>query len=250
MIELLLPTSVCLFATFLFLCVFAFSRRTTKLGRLRYGIVPLLLWAYCFSTPAIANAIIDSLEQQYPAVRATSREGGPLILVLSSGFAVKTATGYQARLDSAGWERTWAAIRLWRQVGGHLLFVGAPTPDNGSSVAAFMAEIATTSGVPPAAVKIEPTSHNTYENLAFTRALVESHGPPVWLVTSALHLPRAMAVARKLGMRLAPYPCDRLGEPFLHWYAWLPNSGGPKLFAAALHEMFGLVYYRMKGFAD
>jgi uncharacterized SAM-binding protein YcdF (DUF218 family) len=209
-----------------------------------------VLWSYCFSTPGIARALLNSLERRHPLVREPSTADAPLIVVLSSGYPIRRDDGYQSNLDLAGWERTWAGITLWRKVGGRLLFVGAPTPDGKSSVAAFMAEIATNSGVPPGAVAVETKSRNTYQNLAFTREMIASHPGLAWLVTSAVHMPRAMAVARKLGIRLHPYPCDYRASPLQHWYAWLPNSGGPSMFAQAFHEIVGRLYYRMKGYAD
>src|SRR5262249_37539358 len=106
------------------------------------------------------------------------------------------------------------------------------------------------SGVPASAVRVETKSRNTSENLAFSREIVTPFGDHVWLVTSALHMRRAMAVAHKLGIKARPYPCDYRGLPMLHWYAWLPNSGGAAMFADALHEWLGLAYYRTKGYAD
>lgn len=250
--EILLPTSAHLFVLLLILCGAAYrpSKATgARPGRRRYVVLALLVWSYCLSTPRIASALIASLESRYPPVLNPSPGGDPLILVLSSGFTVKDGTGYAARLDSAGWERTWAATRLWKQVGGHLLFAGAPTPDHETSAAAYMAGVATAAGIPESAVLVETRSRNTYENLAFNRERAAAGGGNVWLVTSAIHMRRAMAVARKLGLTMRPYPCDQRAVPLLHWYSWLPNSGGPAMFADALHEWIGLLYYHLRGYA-
>ncbi len=245
--ELFLPVSVYLVAVLTILCVRAFRHRR---GWSKWALLVLLGWSYLFSTPAIANAIIGRIEDQYPAVTQVSAEKDALIVVLSSGFVVKREGRVEPRLDTAGWERTYAGIRLWKQIGGRLLFVGGPTPDGRSSDASLMAELAIGAGVPASAVRVETKSRNTYQNLLFVHELAGGHGGNVWLVTSAIHMPRAMAVARKLDLGMRPYPCDYRSVSLEHWYAWLPNSGGPAMFADAMHELVGIVYYRLKGYAS
>jgi uncharacterized SAM-binding protein YcdF (DUF218 family) len=240
--ELLLPTPRVLCLVLAALCVLAFRRR----ARWRWLALVALVWGYCFATPAIASALVAALEHQYPASPPTAT-GEPLILVLSSGRVVDTATGWEVRLEPASWERTVAGVRLWRQIGGQLLFVGEPSPDGSTSVAAAMRDAALAAGVPPAALQVESRSRDTHENLALNRALVATHGDDVWVVTSAMHLPRAMAVARKLGMHPRAQPCDYRAIPRRHWWAWLPSSGGPEMFSAALHEWLGLAWYRLRG---
>ncbi len=249
-IQLFLPTTVHLVALILILCVYSFRHRETRLGRARYVLLALFLGSYALSTPAIANALVEHLEDEYPAVPEPSVERDALIVVLSTGSTVNKGESYEVRLDAAGWERTLAGIRLWKRLGGKLLFVGEPAPDGRTSVAAFMSEVARDSGVPADAIQLETKSRNTYENLLFTRDLIASHGDRAWLVTSALHMRRAMAVARKLGLRPRPYPCDYRSVQLMHWYAWIPNSGGPAMFAEALHELVGLGYYHLKGYAN
>jgi len=247
-VHLALPMSVHLVLLLGIVCLQAFRYPRTKLGRWRYGLGGLLVWSYLACTPGIANAFIHQMEKRHEASVAVA-DAEAVILVLSSGFAVKQGGGYEARLDEAGWERTYAGIRLWRQVGGRLLFVGGPSPDGGSSQAETMAAIACASGVPEQAVVLEKRSRSTYENLLFSRETVAAAGSRAWLVTSALHMPRAMATAEKLGLKLRPYPCDYRAIQLQHWYAWIPNTGGASLLADFLHEWIGLAYYRMRGYA-
>ncbi|HWE28114.1 MAG TPA: ElyC/SanA/YdcF family protein [Polyangia bacterium] len=241
--ELVLPTPLVLCVSLAAVCSIAFRRR----ARWRWLLLAALAWAYCFSTPAIATVLVAALERQYPATATPAKKGEPLILVLSSGIIVETPTGWQVRLDKASWERSFAAVRLWRQIGGQLLFIGGPSPDGSTSVAAAMRDVAVTAGVPAAALHVEARSRDTHENLALNRAVIAAHGDDVWLVTSAMHLPRAMAVAHKLGMSPHAQPCDWRDIPRRHWWAWIPDSGGPTMFAAALHEWLGLATYRLRG---
>jgi uncharacterized SAM-binding protein YcdF (DUF218 family) len=248
--ELMLPTTPYLCAVLLVLCIAAFRRRDTRFGRARWLLVVMFAWSWIFSTPRVANRLAVSLESRYPLVEAPVREGDPLIVVLSSGSIAGNGATAEPRLDEAGWARTFGAIRLWRAVGGHLLFVGEPTPNHRSSVARAMADVAITAGVPAGVIAVENDSLNTYQNLTFSRATIAAAGANSWLVTSAMHMPRAMAVARKLGLPLRPYPCDVRAAPMLHWYSWLPDAAGPSVFRAALHEWIGLAWYRLRGRAE
>jgi uncharacterized SAM-binding protein YcdF (DUF218 family) len=253
--ELFLPSSLYVVVFLLGLTVVAFRRRGARLGRLRYPLVAAAAWGYCFSTPAIANLLRTHLEASYPRTANPSPDpadgsDGPLIVVLSSAAVARRGGRDEPMLDLAGWERTWASIRLWQRVGGQLLFVGGPTADGRTSAAQRMAEVAAAAGVPASAVQVETRSSSTYENLLFSRDQIASREGHVWLVSSAVHLRRAMAVAHKLGLRVRPHACDWRGFEVMHWYAWLPNGGGPAMFLDSLHELMGLVYYRLKGYAD
>jgi uncharacterized SAM-binding protein YcdF (DUF218 family) len=252
--QLLLPITPYLVLLLVLAAVWAFRHRATRLGRWRYGVLILSLWSGCLSTPQLGNRLIGSLEAPYPPVTVTvaaaapPRTDRPLIVVLTTGSIIKDGDRTRVQLDASGWERLHHGVSLWRQIGGALLFVGGPSADGKTSVAAYMAATARSWGVPDDAVQVETKSRSTYENLAFTRELVAAHQGDAWLVTSALHMRRAMGVAAKLGLRFRPYPCDHKWRPMYRWYSWLPNAGGPDLFAQALYELVGRAVYRLRGY--
>lgn len=248
--QLILPITPYLVLLLLLLTVWAFRHTATRLGRWRYGTLAVLVWSMIFSAPAIGNALIGSVEGAYPTVVSPAiGSGRPLVVVLTTGSVVGDGARQRVELGASGWERLNSGVGLWRQVGGGILFVGGPSRDRKASVAAYMAAVARSWGVPEEAVRVEGQSTSTYENLLFTRRRIAANAGTAWLVTSALHMRRAMAVARKLGLRLQPYPCDQRWRPMSHWYAWLPNQGGPDLFSEAFHEIVGLIVYRLRGFA-
>ena len=58
-------------------------------------------------------------------------------------------------------------------------------------------------------VVYEDRSRNTFENALFTRDLVKPKEGERWLlVTSAMHMPRAVGVFRKVGFPVIAYPVD------------------------------------------
>ena len=72
---------------------------------------------------------------------------------------------------------------------------------------------------------------------------------PVLLVTSAIHMPRSVAVFRGVGMNVIPSPTDisilDLRNDGL--FNWLPSVGALGSTSRAVHEYIGLVVYWMRG---
>jgi uncharacterized SAM-binding protein YcdF (DUF218 family) len=218
-------------------------------ARRLYAIATVLV--YAGSVPAVSNRITLALEQQYgvPAVSAPAAGSQDVIVVLTGGWFHRQAQGYGPKIGNDGWERLDAAIRLRQQTGGRLLITGAPSPDGSTSIARVMGEVAERNGVPRVAIELEEAATNTYENLLFSKQLLKTESGRIWLVTSAHHMPRAMAVARKLGLPLVAFPCDFRGEVRVSWRAFVPAAHAPLALEKSLHEIIGLLVYRWRGWA-
>ncbi|MGH1359603.1 MAG: YdcF family protein [Burkholderiaceae bacterium] len=210
----------------------------------------LFVWTWIFSAPAIANLALAQLEG-VPGQPASPQTARPFYLVMGAGTPPQANHEGRAELTLAGWRRTQAAIRHWRQTGGKLVFVGGfgtgPDPDQ-NSIAAAMAALASQWGVPASAiVTAGHQTSNSREDLLAAQPLVAAYPHPAYLITSAAHMPRAMSAARSLGMTLSALPCDyqQLQQP--GWRAWFPNNGGPQLWQQSLHELLGTVVYQWRG---
>lgn len=221
----------------------------------RLGLTILTVAAYGVSAPASANALLVWIESREtvpdPAVVNSHGVGGaPRILVLSAGWFRTTPHGHVVVMGAASWERTAAAVALWHQVGGQLLFTGAPLPDGSDSVASHMARAARDWGVPAVNVRVEARSTTTQENIAFSaQAFGLNPGTPVVLVTSALNMPRALLAARAAGWNVLPYPCDFRADTAMKWQHFLPANEGPGAFEDLAHEALGWILYRLRGWA-
>ena len=245
-VALLLPNALFLLVA-LAVVLWLLRGRTQRTLRLAVGAA--LLWSYAASTPGLANKLLWSLETRHPVVplEEVAPQPGAVVLVLASGYGKVTAKGPEIRLGEAGWERVTAGVMLWRRVGGRLIFSGQPVASFGGSVAGVMAAQARELGVPSEAIVVEGESRNTRENLLFAGRWVGKEATGVWIVTSASHLPRAMAVARALDMNAKGFPCDFRAIRYGTWGAWLPHVEAPGKLKLALREYLALGYYRWQG---
>jgi len=154
--------------------------------------------------------------------------------------------------DASGARLTETAIESRRYPKAHIVLSGG----SGNLTSAKIDEATTARrflialGVDASRITIETRSRTTYENALLSRPLVKA-GETCLLVTSALHMPRAVGVFRHLGYSIVPDPVGYLtsGRPSDFWSV---NGalGGLQRTDAALHEWIGLVVYRVTGRTD
>jgi uncharacterized SAM-binding protein YcdF (DUF218 family) len=103
-------------------------------------------------------------------------------------------------------------------------------------------------GLPADRLLVEDRSRNTYENALFTKALVQPPAGQRWLlITSAFHMPRAVAVFRHAGWDILPWPVAYRTLPQLSVGAGDDPVQQFDKANRALHEWLGIVAYRMTG---
>jgi uncharacterized SAM-binding protein YcdF (DUF218 family) len=101
-------------------------------------------------------------------------------------------------------------------------------------------------GLDPQRVRLEDQSRNTYENAVFTARLSGIDPRKSWiLITSASHMPRALAVFRKQGWNVTPYSVDFRAGLATPWSTY--SLGISDKWFIALHEYIGTLSYRLTG---
>jgi uncharacterized SAM-binding protein YcdF (DUF218 family) len=116
-----------------------------------------------------------------------------------------------------------------------------------SSDAVAMRDLAVQLGTPISAIQIESHSLNTASEAIEIKKMLPN-GARILLVTSALHLPRSVALFRHQGFQVTPMPCDYVTEPI----AWgledfIPSALRLDWTRAAIHEYAGLAVLWMTG---
>ena len=105
-------------------------------------------------------------------------------------------------------------------------------------------------GVAAERLAMEEHSRNTCENARETAAALSGRTAGAWvLVTSASHMPRAVACFRTTELVIVPYPVDfRTKRGDLGWAG--TASHGLAVTDLAAHEWLGLLSYRLAGFTQ
>ncbi|MEO1619860.1 MAG: YdcF family protein [Cyanobacteria bacterium J06632_3] len=222
------------------------------------GAIALAIFILFFtSNPAVSKKLVSTLEQQYlppdpmPTADAIVVLGGatappleprPWVEVLESGDRIL----YGARLYSQG-----RAPKLVLS-GGRIPWRGG----SGSSEADDMKAIAMAMNVPEADILLEGQSLNTRQNAVNTQVILQNESiDSVLLVTSAIHMPRSVAIFKKLGINVIPAPTDYLAptentEDITiegRILGLLPEAKALDQFTRALKEYIGFAIYRLRG---
>ncbi len=238
------------------------------------AIATALLILFCSSNPMIASTLVQTLEWQYlppnpmPTVEAIVVLGGatrpqspprPWIEVLESGdrvlYGVKLyQSGAAPLILFSGGRLSWKEGRKSSATGQSATATAQGSP----SEAKDMADIAQAMGVPPQAILLENESLNTYENAVETaKILKQQQINRILLVTSAIHMPRSMAIFKKQGFDVTAAPTDywvseeslaeMQGISSATFLNVLPDTEALHLFTRALKEYIGMGVYRAKG---
>jgi uncharacterized SAM-binding protein YcdF (DUF218 family) len=208
----------------------------------------------------VSAGLARSLEWQYlPPAELPS---GDVIVVLGGGTLAAEPPRPSVEVNGAG-DRVLYAVRLYQQgVAPRILLSGGYIEwlnDNPVSPAEDMAELMTTFGVPADALWLQPDSQNTHEDALYSTEILRQHGiSRILLVTSAMHMPRSVALFEKLGFEVVPLPTDytlteRLWADLRtfnapQWAVYLvPSASNLSQTSAALKEYIGLWMYRLQG---
>lgn len=250
-IAKLLPLFVYPLGAAIILGAISFALSFTRwrgIGQAFLGCMLAALWFA--STPFFANWLNFKLESQFPAVTVDKLPKSDAVILLGGGTLGQPFPPRVAPELGGAVDRVIHAMRIYRAgkapviviSAGNLPWSGAIVPE-AQLIADFLVEL----GMPRSALVLETGGRTTRENAANTNALFKEHG---WrkgiLVTSGKHMPRALAVFRKVGLSVAPAATDIHAGPVnsLSLLNLLPNAGALAATTSAIKELLGLRVYR------
>jgi uncharacterized SAM-binding protein YcdF (DUF218 family) len=191
-----------------------------------FGFVPTGAW------------LMAPLENRFSAPLLTGDVTGVIVLSGSERVAASELHS-QPQLSAAGTRLTTFLLLAFRYPQARLVHTGSP----GESRVARSLILG--AGIAPDRVSFDDQPRNTCDSARTTRALVEPQLSERWLlVTSASHMPRAVACFRAVDWEITPYPTDFRRGPSAFHYGLVDNLQTLDL---AAHEWLGLVYYRLRG---
>jgi uncharacterized SAM-binding protein YcdF (DUF218 family) len=199
----------------------------------------------------LGNAIILPLEQRFPAWDGS---GSTPTGIISLGGAIDTVVSpvrHEVALNEAA-ERLTAIAELARRFPqARIVFTGGSDRIilAGVDEASLAARLFVSFGIAKERILLEDKSRDTLENARFTRELVQPKPGERWLiVTSAHHMPRAIAVFRAQGFAVEAYPVDYRTRGAIDLLRPFASMGdGLRRTDTAAREWVGLLAYRLSG---
>ena len=199
-------------------------------------------WLALCATPAFSNLLVAAVENSVPYVPQARLPTEPAMLVLGGGVEPAQRVGTLPHLNGAA-ARVWYAARLYHAGKAPLIVLsgGDPLPgvDSGSEAEA-MRTLLLDLGVPRSAMLLEGHSENTRQNASNSARLLAARGiHRVLLVTSALHMRRALALVRRAGLDAVPAATDFEARREPGITQWLPDAGALQRSGHAIKETIG-----------
>ena len=230
-----------------------------KPKRASWAIATSLFVLYFSSNIAVSNKLVSTLEWQYLPPNPMPTADAIVVLGGATAPAIKPRPWVEV---SESGDRILYGARLYNQgrapklilSGGRITWRGG----SGASEAGDMKEIAMAMNVPAEDILLEETSLNTRQNAVNVKALMAAQNiNSLLLVTSAMHMPRSVAIFKELGIEVIPAPTDYLVtyEGFedadktlqARVIALFPDAIALDQFTAAMKEYVGFLFYRLRG---
>ena len=228
------------------------KRRKLSMGCMWAAVAVLFV---CGNEQVVA-IFARNLESRYPAPEMIPKSD--CIVVLGGGTLSRIPPRSTVEVNEAG-NRVLYGAHLFRQgKAPKIICTGAGQSGsiNQRSEAADMAELLMMLGVPEEAIITETKARNTHEHAVnLCQLLAAQQFKHVLLVTSAMHMPRSLAVFRRFCPNIefiaAPTDFRSAARGVAGWYNQLchfvPTPRNLLDCSDALHEYFGIVYYRFRG---
>ena len=236
-----MPVSVCAEILLIGLFLLWFTKRQ-RAGKIivTIGFISLLGFGY----GSLPNKMNEVLEYRYPAFQAEMLEDDvKWVVVLGGGHTADSRLPANSQLSDATLARLVEGIRIQRLLPNSKLILSGGSWYSRTSNAEVMAGAALMLGVDQENIVLEPISMDTKDEAILVQEIVKDD--PFILVTSASHMPRSMALFRKLGMEPVPAPAAysvKEGEGGLHPGMFFPGAGNLASAERAIHEYLGLAW--------
>ncbi len=221
-----------------------------------------LLWIA--SSPWLSRELVWGLEEQASRLTPARAPRADAVMVLGGGLRPQLPPRRRVEVAEAG-DRLLSGVALmgegkapWLLVSGGVVSftAGDPAPGEALSAARLAAEL----GVPPQQILLSDTARNTAEEADALARIGRQRGwRTVLLITSATHLPRALAsFRRRTDLTIVPVASDYLlpqrrsmGSPTAISVVLnlLPSADALAVSTLVLKEHLGSLVYRLRGWS-
>jgi uncharacterized SAM-binding protein YcdF (DUF218 family) len=221
----------------------------------RQVMVPAFAWLLLsvFSCTPMTSWLLAGLEGRYERVMLEDASAADLIVCLGGGAEPNFMEPTGVNFNSSADRLTTALALLSMQKAPTLIVTGGGYQKAGKmyseadAAEGYLREKLRLNGD----IRSLGVCADTHDESLKIAALMKQHGwQRLLLVTSATHMPRAMAAFAKSGMTAQAIPCDYQSSFYrltdIHWLH-LPDTGSMQGFTAWMHEIIGTWVYRWRG---
>lgn len=218
----------------------------------------VILWLS--STTGVSNLLARSLEWRYLPLEEIP--AADAIVLLGGGTDPAAYPRSNVEINGAGDRVLYAAELFFDGKSPLILLSGGEISwlnDGSTTPAQDMANLMARLGVPESALILENESQNTYENALKTWEILSAMDiERILLVTSAMHMPRSVALFEKQGFEVIPLPVDYSvtekesvenprGSLINRVLDVVPSASSLTLTTNALKEYLGMLIYTLQG---
>lgn len=207
----------------LILCLIAlYFLYANKIKKAKVFLFFSFSWFFLISFAPVSNALVKPLETLHPKMNSTV-ENAHYVLLLGGDFQ----------------NRAYEALRIYKASENLKIitsgFEGADQISEAQDAKERLVQI----GVPSEDIIMQTTPKDTFEEAQEVKKLVGTE--PLIVVTSAIHMPRAMLIFKNAGLNVIPAPTDFLYKEEVSFYGLIGASYMLNT-QKAMHEYIGLVY--------
>jgi uncharacterized SAM-binding protein YcdF (DUF218 family) len=204
-----------------------------------------------FNTPFGANLLLDILENSY--VKACNDlTDDDVIVILAGGMRGEPESIVELeRLHSQSYNRIYSGARLAEKYSKLPIIVSGGGTYK-IKEADLMGELLFRYGINKDRIIKETKSNNTYASAINTSIILKKmNAKRVCLVTSAIHMPRAMGVYKRYFPNVLAYPVNRTSVGSDYVFSHLEEAFIPQISSAfksfeLIHEFVGIFIYWFK----
>ena len=204
-----------------------------------------LLLVYVLSLYPTAHFLVEPLEFHYPKY---AEQPVDAVIVLGGYHRSDERLPITSLLSETSLMRLSEGIRIYRANPGAKLWLSGYHARDEISQAEAMAKVAKAFFVPDSDIVLQPQAKDTAEEaLAWSTLMSDKR---VALVTSAMHMPRAMYLFRQYDLEpiAAPTAYRSGGTREMTWNDCLPSANALHIVELAWHEYLGLVWARLQSY--
>lgn len=229
--------------------VFLLSVKRSNAGKLLITIAGL--WFFLITTPFLPRLIFKSLEGKYSQISdETVRNMTDTcdIIILGGGHTDDKNLSANNQLSQQALSRLVEGIRIHRMIPGSRLVLSGCSGRSKLPQALVLYRTALILGIDSSSMIMQPAPANTQQE---AEEYVKNFGIKnnLILVTSAVHMPRALLHFHKAGINPINAPANfilKYGSNVRSW-KWIPHYGNIALVQTAFHEYIGIIWAKLGG---